>query len=160
MLLEAISRLTREFTLRNGFLTIVGDGELRRELEQFIDANGLKWVVQVVGYKADVSDFLLKCTHLVSVSTNEGLPISFFEAKLSGMRIISTPSGGGNEIFDGFDYELSSFDVDDLVKHLKAILHEEISGESRKKIALKSAWMQVDKCSRKYYNLLDNLAEQ
>jgi glycosyltransferase involved in cell wall biosynthesis len=97
---------------------------------------------------------------LISVSKNEGLPISFFEAKLTGVRIISTPSGGGSEIFDEFDHELPSFEVDDLVSHLKTILNEEISSESREFIASNSLWMKAENCSKKYYDLLRSLDDR
>ena len=159
-LVEAISRLAKDYTLTQNFLTIVGDGELKNELVNFVLGNGLTGIVQVVGYKADVSDYLSKCTHLVSVSSNEGLPISFFEAKLSGMRIISTPSGGGNEIFDELDFELPSFDVEDLVTHLKTLLHEDLSADSRGRIACSSSWMRSEACSKKYYELLECLVNQ
>ena len=160
ILVESISKLAKEFTLTQNFLTMVGDGELKNDLDKFVLENELAGIVQVVGYKADVSHYLAECTHLVSVSSNEGLPISFFEAKLSGMRIISTPSGGGNEIFDELDFELPSFEVEDLVTHLETILHEEFSGESRKQIALKSAWMKSENCSKRYFDLLDRLVNQ
>ena len=159
-LVESISKLSKEYALTQNFLTMVGDGELKNDLDKFVLENGLAGIVQVVGYKADVSHYLAECTHLVSVSSNEGLPISFFEAKLSGMAIISTPSGGGNEIFDEFDHELSSFKDEELVKYLKTIIHGEISRETRIQIALKSAWMQSEKCSRKYYDLLKSLSAQ
>jgi glycosyltransferase involved in cell wall biosynthesis len=160
ILVEAVSRLAKECTLNQGFLTMVGGGEMRKELDKFVEDSGLSGIIEVVGYKPTVSEFLVSCTHLVSVSSNEGLPISFFEAKLAGMRIISTPSGGGSEIFDEFDFELPSFEVDDLVSHLKTILNEEISGESRKLIASKSLWMNAENCSKKYYDLLRSLADR
>jgi glycosyltransferase involved in cell wall biosynthesis len=159
-LIEAISKLAAEFTLDEGFLTILGDGELRGDLDEMVASYGLNGVVNVLGYKADVSDYLLNCTHLVSVSSNEGLPISFFEAKLSGMRIISTPSGGGSEIFDDFDYELPSFEIEDLIDHLRSVLGKEITGESRLQIAKNSSWMQSNLCSKKYYDLLEILADR
>ena len=158
-LIEAISKLSAEFALDESFLTILGDGELRGDLDEMVASNGLKGVVKVLGYKADVSDYLLNCTHLVSVSSNEGLPISFFEAKLSGMRIISTPSGGGSEIFDDYDFELPSFQIEDLVDHLRSIIGSEITSESRTQIAKNSVWMQAEECSKKYYELLESLAD-
>ena len=159
LLLRAIDVLNKEIPLPDGFLTIVGDGPLRKEMENFIISQDLTGCVKIVGFVEDVQSYLLESTHLISVSKNEGLPISFFEAKLAGLRIISTPSGGGSEIFDDFDYELPSFEIQDLVDHLKSILGTAITSESRHQIAKNSVWMQAKECSKKYYELLESLAD-
>jgi len=156
-LLMVISKINSRRVLPNKFLTIVGDGELRNEIEMFIAENHLENVVRVEGYQENVSKFMNESTHLISVSTNEGLPISFFEAKLSGMRIISTPSGGGYEIFDSNDRVLPSFELDDLVLYLESIINEEISGVSRLEISNNSSWMNVDICASKYYATLEEI---
>jgi glycosyltransferase involved in cell wall biosynthesis len=160
LILSAIFKLSRQVSLPDKFLTIVGDGPLRNKMQSFVSENGLETIVEFAGYKEAVADFLINATHLISVSTNEGLPISFFEAKLAGMRIISTPSGGGSEIFDEFDFELPSFEVDDLTSHLKTILNEKVSSESRELIAKNSLWMKTESCSKKYYDLLRSLADR
>jgi glycosyltransferase involved in cell wall biosynthesis len=157
LLLSAIFKLSGEESLPDRFLTIVGDGPLMNKLRSFVSENGLENIVEFAGFKEDVTGFLFDATHLISVSKNEGLPISFFEAKLTGVRIISTPSGGGSEIFDDFDFELPSFEVDDLLNHLKTILNEEISSESRELIANNSLWMKTENCSKEYYELLRSL---
>jgi glycosyltransferase involved in cell wall biosynthesis len=158
-LLIAISKIKSQRTLPDKFLTIVGDGELRNEIETFIAQNDLKNVVVVEGYQENVSRFMNECTHLISVSTNEGLPISFFEAKLSGMRIVSTPSGGGHEVFDELDKTLPSFELDDLVFYLDSIVNDEVTGISRLETAENSSWMDADICATKYYSTLENLLE-
>ncbi len=160
LLLSAIFELSRQVSLPDRFLTIVGDGPLMNKLQSFVSENGLESIVEFAGFRVDVTDFLIDATHLISVSKNEGLPISFFEAKLAGMRIISTPSGGGSEIFGELDFELPSFEVNDLVGHLKTILNEAISVESREAIATSSLWMKTESCSKKYYDLLRSLADR
>jgi glycosyltransferase involved in cell wall biosynthesis len=115
LLVSAICQIKDKINIPDGFLKIVGEGPLMGSLSSYISDNKLEKIVQLVGYQDDVSRFLLEATHLISVSHNEGLPISFFEAKLAGLRIVSTPSGGGSEIFDKFDYELRSFDISELV---------------------------------------------
>jgi len=156
-LLMAISIIKSRRTLPEKFLTIVGDGELRNEIERFIADNDLGNAVSVEGYQENVRRFMHECTHLISVSTNEGLPISFFEAKLSGMRIVSTPSGGGHEVFDSHDQILPSFELDDLVIYLESIVDDAVTGISRLEISKSSSWMDVDVCATKYYATLENL---
>jgi glycosyltransferase involved in cell wall biosynthesis len=159
MLLEAVATLSKELKLPQDFLIFVGDGHLRISLETFVQENNLGEIVEFCGHKADVSPYLLQCTHLISVSSNEGLPISFFEAKLAGMRIISTPSGGGSEIFDSYDHELRTFDLPELVEHLSFVLGEKITGKSRLEIANNASWMTAKNCSVKYYKVLEDLLE-
>ncbi len=160
VLLKAIQELSHSQILPLNFLTIVGDGPLKSEVLDFIARGNLDDYVNFAGFQLDVSDYLKHSTHLISCSVNEGLPISFFEAKLAGLRIIATPSGGGSEIFDEFDFELPSFEVDDLVSHLKTILNEKVSSESRELIAKNSLWMKTESCSKKYYDLLRSLADR
>jgi glycosyltransferase involved in cell wall biosynthesis len=159
MLLEAIATLSKELKLPHNFLIFVGDGHLRISLETFVQENNLGGIVKFYGHQADVSPYLLQCTHLISVSSNEGLPISFFEAKLAGMRIISTPSGGGSEIFDSYDHELRTFDLPELVEHLGFVLGERITSASRLEIANRASWMTAKNCSANYYNVLEDLLE-
>ena len=159
LLVSAICRIKDDINIADDFLTIVGDGPLMRSLRSYISENKLANIIHLAGYQDDVTRFLMQATHLVSVSSNEGLPISFFEAKLAGLRIISTPSGGGSEIFDDFDYELPSFEIQDLVDHLRSILGTAITSESRQQIAKNSVWMQAKECSKKYYELLESLAD-
>jgi glycosyltransferase involved in cell wall biosynthesis len=158
-LLMAISKIKNKRVLPNQFLTVVGDGDLKDEIEMFIFENDLESVVSFEGYQENVSKFMNESTHLISVSTNEGMPISFFEAKLSGMRIISTPSGGGYEIFDSNDRVLPSFELDDLVLYLESIIDDEISGVSRMEISNNSSWMNVDICASRYYSALEEILD-
>lgn len=159
VLLEAIAALSKEFRLPREFLIVVGDGDLRTSVEKFVHQNNLVEIVKLCGHINDVSQYLQQCTHLVSVSSNEGLPISFFEAKLSGMRIISTPSGGGFEIFDHHDYKLQTFDLSELIEHLKIVLGSKITGESRLEIAKNASWMTAKNCSSTYYKVFEDLLE-
>lgn len=159
VLLKALRELSVEMPLPHGLLVVVGDGNMRGLLEEFVEKNHLGGVVTFEGFQENVVPFLSQCTHLVSVSSNEGLPISFFEAKLAGMRIISTPSGGGSEIFDSFDYELRTFDLAELVEHLSLVLDEKITGTSRFEIANNASWMTAKNCSAAYYKVLEDLLE-
>jgi len=100
----------------------------------------------------------LSSTHLLSASTNEGLPLTFFEAKLAGLAIIATPSGGGSEIFGPEDRELRSFKEEEFEEALISVLAmPSPSLEERQKIQSNSYWMRASECSIKYYALLREL---
>ena len=157
-LLERIVSLNAKFELPDSFLTIVGTGPLEEDLKKFIHKNNLQKIVSFVGFQVNVAPFYACATHLVSCSTNEGLPLTFFEAKLSGLSILATPSGGGSEIFATEDCELESFGELEFERALETILHAPSpSIQARKSIQLKSQWMSAQTGSRLYYSLISKL---
>jgi glycosyltransferase involved in cell wall biosynthesis len=159
-LLERLRNVGERLSLQESTLTLVGDGPLKQELEMYIEIFGLKNVVDLIGYKENVSRYFDSATHLVSCSTNEGLPLTFYEAKLSGLSIIATPSGGGSEIFGTEDFELSSFDEAEFEAVLFRILSSPPpSPEMRRSVQLNSLWMRSEDCAKRYYSLLSEQLE-
>ena len=154
-LLERIASLNSKIYLPHPTLTIVGTGPLEVEVKEFIRVHQLETIVNFVGIQIDVSSFYAAATHLVSCSTNEGLPLTFFEAKLSGLSILATPSGGGSEIFSSEDLELSTFDSGEFEEALTRILTSSPRPLAiREKIRLRSQWMSVEKSAQRYYALI------
>ena len=121
--------------------------------------NGLEEEIRFVGAVSDVSSYYAAATHLVSCSTNEGLPLTFFEAKMAGLSILATPSGGGSEICDAQDHELLSFSEEEFEQALFKILSAAPPTlEMRRTIQSKSSWMTTEVCAKQYYALLAQLA--
>jgi glycosyltransferase involved in cell wall biosynthesis len=159
-LLERLRNVGERLSLQESTLTLVGDGPLKQELEMSIEIFGLKGVVDLIGYKENVSRYFDSATHLVSCSTNEGLPLTFYEAKLSGLSIIATPSGGGGEIFGPEDLELSSFDESEFEEALFRVLGSPPpSREMRRSVRSNSRWMRSEDCAKRYYFLLSEQLE-
>jgi glycosyltransferase involved in cell wall biosynthesis len=157
-LLERIINLKPKIEFPEGFLTIVGSGPLENQLKNLIQTNGLGQIVRLAGFKDDVAPFYADATHLVSCSTNEGLPITFYEAKLAGLSILATPSGGGSEIFTEDDLELKSFKEEEFEQALEQILHStDFNINRREAIRTKSLWMSANKSSQRYYRLIEEL---
>ncbi len=87
---------------------IVGDGELRQELEDFTENQGLK--IKKAGMPADTSDIIftgwikeadvaLAGLDIVCLTSfNEGTPVSLIEAQAAGKPIISTRVGGVEDV--------------------------------------------------------------
>ena len=87
-------------------LLLIGDGELRTEIEREIQKFGLAKEVILLGFRDDIPE-LLKCLDcFVSASYKEGLPYSLIEAIASGVPVVATDVTGNNEIiideYDGF----------------------------------------------------------
>ena len=154
-LIERIDNLRKRFQMQEFSLTIIGDGPLLKKAKDFAEVRGLVDYVTFAGEQADVVPFLLQHNYLVSCSENEGLPITFYEAKLAGLRIISTPSGGGNEVFDEKDVLTSGFselEFEDAL--IKALTEPAPSMVERTRTASASAWMSAEMCSVSYYKTL------
>jgi glycosyltransferase involved in cell wall biosynthesis len=160
-LLEVINSLNSKMILSDSVLTIVGTGPLEKEVRDYIEHNDLSRVVNFVGLQTELSSFYSSASHLISASTHEGLPLTFFEAKLSGLCILSTPSGGGAEIFSEEDFQLSTFEADEFEAAVFRILQNPApSIEIRKSIQSKSSWMSVEQCSKKYHEYLYSLMKK
>ena len=77
-----------------------------------------------MGQVNDPTPFLMNSDWLISCSRNEGLPLAFYEAKLAGLSILTTPSGGGSEILTQDDILLDTFKAHEFEKALVRILTE------------------------------------
>ncbi len=90
LLLEVMKGLDRRFTL-----TILGEGEERRKLEELIAGYGLKERVQLVGFCDDPTPFMAEADLLVLSSRYEGLPNVVLEANLCGTPVVAFDAPGG-----------------------------------------------------------------
>lgn len=92
-LLKACLLLKGEFKL-----LVVGDGELRGLMEQFISDNGLDHSVILAGERKDIPGILGASDIFVLSSRWEGLPYTIIEAMMAGLPIVSTCVGGLAEL--------------------------------------------------------------
>jgi len=151
-LLERVHKISTEITLPQPALMMVGTGPLESEVKKLISDKNMEKLVDFVGAQEYVSDYYAMATHLVSCSTNEGLPLTFFEAKLAGLSILATPSGGGSEIFKEEDLELSSFEEQEFEAALLQIFKSPPpNAKARAAIQEKSSWMSAQEGSKRYY---------
>ncbi|MFL6720875.1 MAG: glycosyltransferase [Sphingomonas sp.] len=83
-------------------VTIIGDGELRSELEAEIRRRGLEGVVSLAGVctSAEIRDQLSKARAFVLPSFAEGLPVVLMEALALGRPVIATAIAGIPELVD------------------------------------------------------------
>ena len=81
-------------------LVLVGDGELRGEIEQLVQAAGLKNHVRLIGWQTSqqVRDWLQRSRAFVLPSFAEGLPVSIMEAFAAGRPVVSTYIAGTPEL--------------------------------------------------------------
>jgi glycosyltransferase involved in cell wall biosynthesis len=100
LLVEALGRLKRQG--RQLDLTIIGDGELRGELERAIGEHELSAQVRLAGWADNdrVKRALDACSALVLPSLAEGLPVVIMEAFARGRPVLATHIAGIPELVE------------------------------------------------------------
>jgi glycosyltransferase involved in cell wall biosynthesis len=73
---------------------IVGDGELRGQLELLVRERNMSETIELIGWQSDLSDFYADIDLLVMTSRQEGTPLALLEAMASGKPFVSTDVGG------------------------------------------------------------------
>jgi glycosyltransferase involved in cell wall biosynthesis len=93
-------------------LVVVGDGPLRKQLEEQARQKSCDGRIRFVGHQEDVSGFLKMSDIYVLPSDMEGLGIAMLEAMAAGLIVVVTKTPGPNEIIDdgvnGFLVECST----------------------------------------------------
>lgn len=124
LLVEALGRLAAEGV--EGSLLLVGDGELRGEIENWIQELGLHDRVEITGYLTgpEVRERLLDARALVLPSYAEGLPVVIMEALALARPVISTYVAGIPELVrPGINgWLVPAGDVDALTEAMRAVL--------------------------------------
>lgn len=75
-------------------LELVGDGDLRPQIEQLIDELGIRDRVVLHGMQSNVHPYLQDADMFVLPSTYEGNPMTIIEAMGTGLPIVATRVGG------------------------------------------------------------------
>lgn len=96
MFLDVIAQLQKTDPLlvaRTRFF-LIGDGELREELEQQTQRLGIADRVVFTGFRADVVALYEELDVVALTSLNEGTPLTLIEAMNSGCPVVATEVGG------------------------------------------------------------------
>ena len=83
---------------RDVLFFIVGDGELREELESMARVLGVDVAVRFLGWRQDLSTIYAASDLFVLTSRNEGTPVALIEAMASGVPGVSTDVGGVRDV--------------------------------------------------------------
>jgi len=75
-------------------LVLVGDGELRAEIETAVQQKALQDHVIVAGARSDIPDVLAALDIFILSSDREGHPLTALEAQAAGTPVILTKAGG------------------------------------------------------------------
>lgn len=97
-LVEATTRHQDLLRASSAHIVIAGDGELMETLRSTITENGITDLISLPGW-IDDKDGLIAAAHtLLVTSSNEGGPLTLYEALLAGIRVVSTPVGAASDV--------------------------------------------------------------
>jgi len=94
MFLESAKIFLEQNPLIKATFLIIGDGEMRGELEAYCRKEGLANHVLFCGWVRDVASVYADLDILALTSINEGTPVSIIEAMASSVPVIATDVGG------------------------------------------------------------------
>jgi len=98
-LLVAISRVAKSSDY-DFCLLVVGDGELRRDLESQASSLGIERRVRFLGWRFDLERIYADLDIVVLSSLNEGTPVSLIEAMAAGKAVLATKVGGVPDLIE------------------------------------------------------------
>lgn len=105
---------------------LIGDGILRRRIEDLITRFKLKEQVFLLGWRKDISEILSAIDIFVLTSLWEGLPIAVLEAMASAKPVVATDTGGIREIVSENEtgFLVRPGDMNSMAEKLKLLLSD------------------------------------
>ena len=146
--LKAMSLIIQKDSETYGF--IIGDGELRNELESLCNNLNIQNNIIFLGYRRDVLS-LIKCMDFIVLASRwEGFPLTPIETFMVGKTIIVSNIDGNNEIvidnYNGLLFEKDN--VKELANNMEILLNEKDKLKKLEKNAVKD---YLDKYSYKTF---------
>lgn len=150
VLMEAFAHVLKN--IPEAWLHIVGDGPLRKNLEDLSRKLGIADAVKFFGLVPfdDIPTYLARADIFVRPSRSEGLGTAFLEALAMGIPVIGTRVGG---IPDFLEHEVTGLfsntdDAEDLAKQINRlltdeVLHKKISEYGRSLVENRYTWNAI-----------------
>jgi glycosyltransferase involved in cell wall biosynthesis len=103
---------------------VVGDGELRDELQASEPARAVGERLVWAGFRRDVADVCFASDVVVLTSDNEGTPVSLIEAQAAATPVVSTNVGGVRSVVLDGETGLLADDPEDLAAAIVLLLDD------------------------------------
>lgn len=161
LLIRAFSKAVQ--SCPNLELWLVGDGELRRDIEELVKQLGLEEKVKFLGVRSDVPELLSQADIFVLSSDYEGFGLVVAEAMASGLPVIATAVAGVTEVLEGGKAGIlvPPKDADALAKAIVELVKDEkrrleLSSYGKKRVSQNfDIRITVREYERLYYALLE-----
>ena len=154
LLIKAFSKISKKF---NAKLVILGEGKLRKSLEDLIVSLGIEDSVNLAGFTKDPYPWYLTADVYVLSSDWEGLPTVLIEALECGLPIVSTdcPSGPKEILEEGrFGKLVPTNDMNRLIHAIELSLTEEHDKDLLKLRASDFSIKNISKQYLEYFGLI------
>jgi len=143
-------------------LLLVGDGELRNQIEDEVKEKKLSENVKFLGVRNDISEILKHSDIYVMSSQWEGLSISLIEALASGIPIVTTDAGSNNEIVEnnvsGLIVPIK--DPEALANGLyKLIIDDQIRKKFSEEASKRAKLFTIEECAKKHLEMYKELLD-
>lgn len=157
-LVDAVKILSQKYP--NIFMDVMGEGDARDGLEKYVKEAGLSEKIKFIGRipKDETFSHYQKADIFVLPSMNEGMSNAMLEALATGLPIISTNTGGAEELVkDGINgLIVEKKNSHDLAEKIEKIISDENlrkrMGEESRKLAEKMSWENV---AKDYFDLYE-----
>lgn len=105
-------------------LVIVGEGELRTDLEELIEKLGLKNNVRLIGRRDDIPQLMSAADIFILSSSFEGFGLVVAEAMACETYVVATDCGGVKEVMGGYGNLIPSKDSNALAQAIYVVLNQ------------------------------------
>lgn len=119
-LIDAVSKMSSE----NYEVWIIGDGELKNDLERQINILSVGNKVKLLGFRPNIADYLASSDIFVLPSQWEQFPISILEAMMMKLPIIASKVNGISEEVGDCGILIRSGNSDDIAEKLDILLSD------------------------------------
>lgn len=119
---DAMARVLAEHAMAH--VVVVGDGDLRPEMESYVDKIGIANRVSFLGWRHDLAQVYTDLEVVVISSNNEGTPVSAIEAMATGRPVVATRVGGLPDLISDGDtgYLVAPGNVTQLASAVERVL--------------------------------------
>lgn len=152
-------------------LCILGEGEQKDELKEFIKSKGAEKKVILLGYAKNPFSIISRAKYYISASTNEGFPNALLEAMALGLPAIMTncPSGPAEILedepeFNSDEFHLGKFGIlvpmnneNQLALAINQMQIESTYSDYSAKSKLRSKDFHIDKISSEFWQFIKRL---
>jgi len=98
LFLEAAAKVFADLPALRLEFKIIGDGKLRKELEEYARRLNMVSTVNFLGWQQDLVSVYSGLDIVALTSLNEGTPVSLIEAMASGRAVVTTDVGGVRDL--------------------------------------------------------------
>ncbi|MFA6383027.1 MAG: glycosyltransferase family 4 protein [Parcubacteria group bacterium] len=155
-LIEAIAMLSPKYP--NIYAKIMGEGNAKEELEQLVKKLKLDEKIEFLGRipRENLAPFYQEADLFVLPSLNEGMSNAMLEALSSGLPLLSTNTGGADELLkDGSNgFIIKMKDASDIAEKIEKIIAnknlQDSMGKASRELAETMSWQKV---AQQYFDL-------